>query len=131
LRGRPVHSSLSGFDLETLWFPRATEPGVGFGLDLLDRLLVICDPLASKSLQLGVFVHAADVHALALIRVGVKVHGIASCISRNDLLRGQAGDIEPLSDIGGRVRSEACGFQHCGGVVGFLPLYGCTSGKSH
>src|SRR5258708_3873526 len=71
LRGRPVRPSLSGFDLETLGLPRAAEPGVGFGLDLLDRLLVICDPLGSKSLQLGVFVHAADVHALALIGVGV------------------------------------------------------------
>jgi len=114
LRGRPVHSSLSGFDLETLWIPRATQPGVGFGLGLLDCFLVIRDALGSESLQLGVFLRAADVHASALIRVGEKVHGIPSRISRNELLRRQAGDIELLFGIGGRFRNEAGRFQQSG-----------------
>src|SRR2546425_5317163 len=39
LRGRPVRSSLSGFDLETLGIPRATKPRVGFGLRLRGPLL--------------------------------------------------------------------------------------------
>src|SRR5437879_3429479 len=122
LRGRPVRSSLSGFDLETLGIPRATKPRVGFGLGLLHRLLVVRDALASKSLKLGVFLRAADVHASALIRVGVKVHGIPSRISRNDLLRRQAGDIELLFGIGGHVRNEAGRFQQSGGVVGCFAL---------